>query len=81
MREISQTEGTSFLIVTHNEHVKDYVDNSIQMIDLQWALLELARRQGLAPVAVGGNQLMYWNPHNGREHAFKALPGIRQLSG
>jgi len=42
--------------------------NSIQMIDLQWALLELARRQGLAPVAVGGNQLMYWNPHNGREH-------------
>jgi len=28
----------------------------------------LARRQGLAPVAVGGNQLMYWNPHNGREH-------------
>ncbi len=40
----------------------------IQMIDLQWALLELARRQGLAPVAVGGNQLMYWNPHNGREH-------------
>jgi len=42
--------------------------NSIQMIDLQWALLELARRQGRAPVAVGGNQLMYWNPHNGREH-------------
>ena len=42
--------------------------NSIQMFDLQWALLELARRQGLAPVAVGGNQLMYWNPHNGREH-------------
>ena len=42
--------------------------NSIQMIDLQWALLELARRQGRAPVAVGGNQLMYWNPRNGREH-------------
>ena len=42
--------------------------NSIQMIDLQWALLELARRQGRAPLAVGGNQLMYWNPHNGREH-------------
>jgi len=40
----------------------------IQMIDLQWALLELARRQGRAPVAVGGNQLMYWNPRNGREH-------------
>jgi ABC-type lipoprotein export system ATPase subunit len=35
MREISQTEGTSFLIVTHNEHVKDYVDNNIHMIDGQ----------------------------------------------
>ena len=50
------------------EPMAETVANTIQMIDLQWALGELAARQGRTRVAVGGNQFVYYNRHNGREH-------------
>ncbi len=43
--------------------------NAIQMIDLQWTLQTLFDRQGrLETTTVGGNQMMYYNEHNGWEH-------------
>ncbi len=43
--------------------------NMIQMMDLIFALSCLVKGQGRDDsTAVGGNQLMYFNPHNGREH-------------
>ena len=43
--------------------------NAIQMVDLQWTLQTLFDRQGrLETTTVGGNQMMYYNEHNGWEH-------------
>jgi len=42
--------------------------NKIQMVDLQYSLRGLFARQGRARVAVGGNQFVYYNRHNGREN-------------
>jgi Uma2 family endonuclease len=42
--------------------------NAVQMIDLQAALRTLFAQQGRPRSAVGGNQLMYYNPHDGRDH-------------
>jgi Uma2 family endonuclease len=50
------------------EPMAETLANQIQMIDLWWALGELFTRQGRIQVAVGGNQFIYCNPHNGREH-------------
>ncbi len=43
-------------------------ENVVQMVDLMFALRDLLETQGRARVAVGGNQLMYYNRHNGRDH-------------
>ena len=43
-------------------------DNVIQMVDLQWELQALFSLQGRAPVTVGGNQFVYYNPANGRDN-------------
>ncbi len=42
--------------------------NAVQMIDLQAALRTLFAQQGRPRVAVGGNQLMYYNPNDGHDH-------------
>ena len=42
--------------------------NALQMVDLQYSLRGLLARQGRARVAVGGNQFVYYNRHNGREN-------------
>ncbi len=43
--------------------------HAVQMVDLQWALQTLFAMQGRdARTAVGGNQLMYYNERDGREH-------------
>ena len=40
----------------------------VQMVDLQWELQALFSLQGRAPVTVGGNQFVYYNPANGRDN-------------
>jgi Uma2 family endonuclease len=50
------------------EPMAETLANQIQMIDLIWDLHTLFIAQGRPQVAVGGNQLMYYNPLNGREH-------------
>ncbi len=43
--------------------------NAVQMVDLIFALTTLVANQGRGNVtAVGGNQLMYFNPAYGRDH-------------
>ncbi|MDQ2828043.1 MAG: Uma2 family endonuclease [Chloroflexota bacterium] len=42
--------------------------NYIQMTILQLALRQLLRSQGRAPAVIGGNQFLYYNPYNKREH-------------
>ncbi len=43
--------------------------NAVQMVDLQWTLQTLFDRQGrAATTSVGGNQLMYYNERDGRDH-------------
>ena len=42
--------------------------NALQMVDLQYSLRGLFVRQGCVRVAVGGNQFVYYNRHNGREN-------------
>lgn len=43
--------------------------NAIQMIDLIWSLQSLFAVQGRShTTTVCGNQLMYYNPANGRDH-------------
>jgi len=50
------------------EPMAETVENAIQMVDLQFALRCLLETQGRVRVAVGGNQLMYYNQRNGRDH-------------
>lgn len=50
------------------EPMAETVANQIQMMDLIWTLMELFYRQRRTRVAVGGNQLMYYNERDGREH-------------
>jgi len=66
------------------EPMAETVENAIQMVDLQFALRCLLETQGRVRVAVGGNQLMYYNPRNGRDHispdvyvALDVTPGLR----
>ncbi len=66
------------------EPMAETVENAIQMVDLQFALRRLLEAQGRARVAVGGNQLMYYNQRNGRDHvspdvyvALDVAPGLR----
>jgi Uma2 family endonuclease len=42
--------------------------NRIQMLDLIWALSLLLQRQGRPRASVSGNQFIYYNPANGRDH-------------
>jgi len=42
--------------------------NVVQMVDLVWELKALFSLQGRAPVTVGGNQFVYYNPANGRDN-------------
>jgi len=42
--------------------------NAVQMIDLQAALRTLFTQQGRARIAMGGNQLMYYNQYDGHDH-------------
>src|ERR1700737_2688864 len=42
--------------------------NAVQMIDLQAALRTLFTQQSRARIAVGGNQLMYYNQYDGHNH-------------
>ncbi len=50
------------------EPMAETIENMTQMIDLMFALRGLLAAQGHTRVAVGGNQFLYYNPHNGREH-------------
>jgi len=66
------------------EPMAEIVENAIQMVDLQFALRCLLETQGRVRVAVGGNQLMYYNQRNGRDHispdvyaALDVAPGLR----
>ncbi len=66
------------------EPMAETVENAIQMVDLQFALRCLLETQGRVRVAVGGNQLMYDNQRNGRDHispdvyvALDVAPGLR----
>ncbi len=66
------------------EPVAETVENAIQMVDLQFALRCLLETQGRVRVAVGGDQLMYDNQRNGRDHispdvyvALDVAPGLR----
>ena len=42
--------------------------NYLQMTYLQFALRRLLRSQGRLPAVIGGNQFLYYNPYNKREH-------------
>jgi len=66
------------------EPMAETVENAIQMVDLQFALRCLLETQGRVRVAVGGNQLMYYNQRSGRDHispdvyvALDVAPGLR----
>jgi Uma2 family endonuclease len=50
------------------EPMAETFENMTQMIDLMFALRRLLRKRGLTRVAVGGNQFLYYNPDNGRDH-------------
>jgi Uma2 family endonuclease len=50
------------------EPVAETIENMVQMVDLMFALRDLLDTQGRVRVAVGGNQLMYYNRQNGRDH-------------
>jgi Uma2 family endonuclease len=50
------------------EPMAETVENMIQMTNLIYALRVLLETQGHTRVAVGGNQFLYYNPHNGRDH-------------
>ncbi len=50
------------------EPMAETLENQTQMIDLMFALRRLLREQGRTRVAVGGNQFLYYNEHNGRDH-------------
>src|SRR5438093_2882392 len=50
------------------EPMAETLANQLQMIDLIYALQTLVARQGRPEVAVGGNQLMYYNPQSGWDH-------------
>jgi len=51
------------------EPMAETLAHAVQMVDLQWTLQTLFDRQGRsATTAVGGNQLMYYNPRDGRDH-------------
>ncbi len=43
--------------------------NTLQMVDLEWALQALFDQQGrIGTTTVGGNQFVYYNPANGRDN-------------
>ena len=42
--------------------------NYLQMTYLQFALRRLLQSQGRPPAVIGGNQFLYYNPYNKREH-------------
>jgi Uma2 family endonuclease len=50
------------------EPMAETLANRIQMIDLIWALGLLLARQGRTRAIVSGNQFIYYNPANGRDH-------------
>lgn len=50
------------------EPMAETIENVVQMVDLMFAVRDLLETQGRARVAVGGNQLMYYNRLNGRDH-------------
>src|SRR5215831_5624160 len=50
------------------EPMAETLANRIQMFDLIWAVDVLLRRQGRTNAIVSGNQFIYYNPANGREH-------------
>jgi len=50
------------------EPVAENTENLVQMIDLIFALQGLLIGQGRARWVVGGNQFLYYNEHNGRDH-------------
>jgi Uma2 family endonuclease len=66
------------------EPMAETAENATQMMDLIAALRGLLRVQGRTQVTVGGNQFLYYNEHNGRDHispdvyvALDVLPGPR----
>ncbi len=66
--------------------VAENLANLLQMVDLQYGVRGLLAMQGRFNAAVGGNQFLYYNPHNRRENlspdAYVALdvpPGGRQV--
>lgn len=50
------------------EPMAETIKNATQMVDLQFALRYLLETRGRVRVAVGGNQLMYYNRLNGRDN-------------
>ncbi len=50
------------------EPVAETFANEVQIFDLQAALRALFAQQGRLRIAVGGNQLMYYNPNDGHDH-------------
>jgi len=50
------------------EPVAENTENLVQMIDLIFALQGLLISQGRTHYVVGGNQFLYYNEHNGRDH-------------
>ena len=50
------------------EPMAETLANRIQMIDLIWALSQLLAHQGRLRAIVSGNQFVYYNPANGRDH-------------
>ncbi len=66
--------------------VAENLANLLQMVGLQYGVRGLLAMQGRFNAAVGGNQFLYYNPHNRRENlspdAYVALdvpPGGRQV--
>jgi len=50
------------------EPMAENTENLVQAIDLIFAVRRLFEAQGRTRTVVGGNQLLYYNRHNGREH-------------
>jgi len=51
-----------------DEPMAENIENAVQMMDLIVTLKALLRTQGRARYVVGGNQFLYYNQFNGRDH-------------
>ena len=67
LRDLPEIDFSTFP-ESDGEPMAETLANATQMMDLMFTLRQLLHLQGRTRVAVGGNQFLYDNPHNGRDH-------------